>query len=92
MFQAGEQNIQDILERRPGAIEGFINLHTQPLFACARGLGFSESDAEELVQDTFSSFLNAIERFEGRSKLRTYLFGILYNKASDWGAPVSGPQ
>lgn len=78
-----EQDIQNILERKPGAIEELINLHTQPLFACARGLGFSESDAEELVQDTFSSFLNAVERFEGRSKIRTYLFGILYNKASE---------
>ena len=44
-------------------------------------MGFQESEAEELVQDTFAAFLQAIERFEERSTLKSFLFGILYHKA-----------
>lgn len=63
-------------------IKALIDAHADVLLSAAFGLGFSEADAEELVQDTFVAFLDALDRFEGRSQLRTYLFGILYNKAS----------
>jgi len=57
--------------------------HTGPLLRGALALGWTLSDAEELVQDTFAAFLDGAARFEGRSALRTYLFGILYNKARE---------
>jgi len=44
-------------------------------------LGFAEQDAEDLVQDVFTTFLEKLEIFEGRSQLRTWLFGILHRKA-----------
>lgn len=56
--------------------------HTGPLLRGALGMGFSQADAEELVQDTFVAYLDAQERFEGRSTVRTFLFGILYNKGA----------
>lgn len=56
--------------------------HTGPLLRGALALGFSQPDAEELVQDSFVAFLDAQDRFEGRSSPRTYLFGILYNKGA----------
>ncbi len=77
-----EKQIREIKERRAGALEELVKTYTQPLIAAAFTLGFSETDAEELAQDTFVSFLEAVDRFEGRSQLKTYLFGILYNKAS----------
>lgn len=49
----------------------------------AIGMGFSQDDAEELVQDTFVSYLKARERFAGRSSVRTFLFGILHNKGAE---------
>ncbi len=64
-------------------MDELVNAYTQPLMAGAMAMGFSEVDAEELAQETFVAFLGAIDRFEGRSQLKTYLFGILYNKAAD---------
>ena len=43
----------------------------------------SKDEAEEIVQDTWSDFFAQIERFEGRSHIRTYLIGILYNKVKE---------
>ena len=57
--------------------------HTGPLLRGALAMGFAQADAEELVQDTFVAFLKARDRFEGRSSVRTFLFGILYNKGAE---------
>ena len=39
--------------------------------------------AEDLVQDTFAAAVVALERFEGRASLRTWLTRILLNKIAD---------
>lgn len=44
-------------------------------------MGFEADAAEDLVQDVFATFLEGLDRFEGRSQLRTWLFGILHRKA-----------
>ncbi len=36
--------------------------------------------AEDVAQDTFVTFIESAPRFEGRSHVRTWLFGILYKK------------
>lgn len=46
-------------------------------------MGFSADDAEDLVQEVFVTFLETIERFEGRSEVGTWLFGILHHKAQE---------
>ena len=45
----------------------------------------SRAVAEEVVQDTWVGVLNGIGRFEGRSSLRTWIFGILLNIARTRG-------
>ena len=45
----------------------------------------SRAVAEEVVQDTWLAVLDGIERFEGRSSLRTWIASILLNKARTQG-------
>jgi len=74
----------DRLRRRdPDALAEAVRDHARPLLRGARALGFAEQDAEDLVQDVFTTFLEKLETFEGRSQLRTWLFGILHRKAME---------
>ncbi|HET8593174.1 MAG TPA: sigma-70 family RNA polymerase sigma factor, partial [Solirubrobacterales bacterium] len=43
------------------------------------------ASAEEVVQETWLAVLNGIDRFEGRSSLKTWLFRILTNRAKTRG-------
>jgi RNA polymerase sigma-70 factor (ECF subfamily) len=45
----------------------------------------SRAVAEEVVQETWLAVLTGVERFEGRSSLKTWLFRILTNKAKTRG-------
>ena len=46
-------------------------------------MGFAASEAEDLSQEVFVTFLETIDRFEGRSTISTWLFGILHHKAQE---------
>ncbi len=45
--------------------------------------------AEEVVQDTWIAVIDGIQRFEGRSSLKTWIFSILIHKAKDRGVRES---
>ena|SRR3982751_665003 len=66
--------------REPAALAAIVNDHARPLYRTARGLGFDETAAEDLVQEVFVTFLSTLDRFQGTSLVGTWLFGILHNK------------
>jgi RNA polymerase sigma-70 factor (ECF subfamily) len=73
--------LERLRRRDPDALAEAVHDHARPLLRAARGLGFVEPEAEDLVQDVFTTFLERLDSFEGRSRLRTWLFGILHRKA-----------
>lgn len=75
--------VEALRARDPEALTAMVNEHLSALLAGALAIGLPRADAEEVVQETFAAFLSGLDRFEGRSSLRTYLFGILYHKASN---------
>ncbi len=44
----------------------------------------SSEDAEEILQDTLFSFLEALRDFQGKSSVRTYIFSICQHKIIDF--------
>lgn len=72
-----------IKSREPVAIDSLVDAYTDHLYRGALGLGFSGEVAKELVQNVWLVFFEVIPGFEGRSHIRTFLFGILLNKARE---------
>ncbi len=75
--------LERLRRRDPEALAEAVRDHARPLYRAARALGFAEPEAEDLVQDVFTIFLEKLDGFEGRSQLRTWLFGILHRKAME---------
>ncbi|MDE3130670.1 MAG: RNA polymerase sigma factor [Acidobacteriota bacterium] len=74
---------------RTGDEAAFVTLvsrHHDPMLRLARTFVHSHAVAEEVVQETWLGVLRGIDRFEGRSSLRTWLLAILVNRARSTGA------
>ena len=69
-----------IRERDAQALEEVVRHYLPQILRAARGAGFAPQVAEDVAQDTFVTFIETAPRFEGRSHVRTWLFGILYKK------------
>ena len=60
-----------------------FNQYHRILFKGALKQKLSTDQAEAVVADTWSTFFEKIENFKGNSHIRTYLFGIMYNKIKE---------
>lgn len=58
-----------------------IDKYGPALYRLALRLMQNEGDAEDVVQETFLNAFKAIDSFEGRSGLGTWLYRITYNNA-----------
>src|SRR5439155_3369085 len=63
------------------AFEELVRMYQAALLRVAQIYVSSRSVAEEVVQETWLAVLNGIDRFEGRSSLKTWIFRILANRA-----------
>jgi len=68
-----------------GAFDELVNQHHGMLIRMAMGYVADREVAEEVVQDTWLAVIESLNRFEGRSSLRTWICGILIHKAKDRG-------
>ena len=65
------------------AIQTAVEAYLSQILRAARGAGLAPQEAEDVTQATFATFIESAPRFEGRSSVRTWLFGILYKKIAE---------
>jgi RNA polymerase sigma-70 factor, ECF subfamily len=87
---SGLTKVEDTLIARlrrgdEGAFDELVNQHHSALIRMAMGYVADREVAEEVVQDTWMAVIESLDRFEGRSTLRTWVCGILIHKAKDRG-------
>lgn len=73
--------VQALKSGDEAAFNRMIDLYHTGLLRLARTFLASEAIAEEVVQDTWVCALEGINRFEGRSSFKTWLYRILMNQA-----------
>ncbi len=83
MNLSSPQFLKSLKNRDHETVSYLVNLYHDALFRGAIKQGLAADQAEVVVQNTWGSFFESIENFEGRSHIRTYLFGIMYNKAKE---------
>ena len=86
----GVETDAELLERLRAGDEGafayLVDRYQQPMLRFAYSLVSNRAVAEEAVQDTWIGVVRGVERFEGRSSLKTWLFRILATRARSAGA------
>jgi RNA polymerase sigma-70 factor, ECF subfamily len=68
------------------AFAALVDRHSAAMIRVAMAYVPSRAAAEEVVQETWIAVMRGIDRFEGRSTLKTWIFRILTNVAMRSGA------
>jgi RNA polymerase sigma-70 factor (ECF subfamily) len=79
------QLIEALLAGEQAAFLDLVNRYQAAMLRIARIYVNDTHIAEEVVQDTWLAMLQGLDRFEGRSSIKTWLFTILTNKAKTRG-------
>jgi RNA polymerase sigma-70 factor (ECF subfamily) len=79
---AGEQAlVQALRAGDEAAFVALVNQYYTPMLRLAAIYVSRRAIAEEVVQETWLGVLQGLQRFEGRSSLKTWIFRILTNRA-----------
>jgi RNA polymerase sigma-70 factor, ECF subfamily len=79
----GPQFLTRLKNRHDETLADLIQEYLPQIYRAARGAGLTVQNAEDVAQNTFVTFMEKLDDFEGRSHVRTWLFGILYRKISE---------
>ena len=85
---ASPEDLMLVERLRTGDEDAFMTLveqHQAMMLRIARMYVSSQAVAEEVVQDAWLGILQGLEKFEGRSSLRTWMYRILANIAKTRG-------
>jgi RNA polymerase sigma-70 factor (ECF subfamily) len=81
-----DEVVVDRLRQRDEAVFALLlDTWSRGMLRAARVYVASEQSAEDVVQDTWLAVIRGIDRFEGRSSLRTWVYRILVNLAKTRG-------
>lgn len=81
--------VEALRNRDEHAFRRLIDEESPALLRVAMGYVGSRATAEEVLQETWVGVLRGVDRFEGRSSLRTWIFRILTNTAKTRAARES---
>lgn len=84
-----ETLVAQVIAGNEDAFASLVTRYQRPLLRLARSFVRDESLAEDVVQDTWIGLLKGIDKFEGRSSFRTWLFRVLTNRAKTRGVKES---
>jgi RNA polymerase sigma-70 factor (ECF subfamily) len=65
-------------------LDAIFRDHGRYVWRCLRHLGVPDADADDVCQEVFITAQRKLSSFEGRSSLRTWLYGIALRVASDY--------
>jgi RNA polymerase sigma-70 factor, ECF subfamily len=79
-----DEDILSMLSEKNAYERGFrllMQKYQEPLYRHVRRLVIDHDDADDVIQNTFIKVYRNIDRFEGKSKLFTWLYRIATNEA-----------
>ena len=65
-------------------IEKWVVMYSDDLYRWALSKTNEKETAEDIVQDTFIAAFKSLDKFQGKSQAKTWLFSILNNKIMDY--------
>ncbi|HTA30664.1 MAG TPA: RNA polymerase sigma factor, partial [Candidatus Cybelea sp.] len=74
-----DQLVAALKGREPAALRELVSTYGNRLLRSAFVLCGNETEAQDLVQDTFIQAMRSADRFRGRSSVYTWLHAILLN-------------
>ena len=80
-----EELVRRLQARDESAFRELVTRYQSHLVAVARTHVSTRASAEEVVQETWIGVIRGIDRFEGRSSFKTWLFRIVSNRAKTRG-------
>ncbi|APJ02729.1 RNA polymerase sigma factor [Silvanigrella aquatica] len=75
--------IEKLRKKEHQAFNSLVNEYTEQIYRAALGLGFNQNDSKELTQIVWTTLYEVLPEFKGKSHIRTFIFGIFYNKACE---------
>jgi len=81
VLEEQEALIDRLRKQDEQAFAEVYKIYSSSLLRLSMSIVRNKSTAEDLVQETWVSVLRSIDRFEGRSSFRAWIFTILVNKA-----------
>lgn len=84
MLNWSDPKLVELLRSRDkSTLESLVIEYNSHLIKAAKGMRFQMEVCLDLANQTWIAFLESVHKFEGRSHIRTYLFGIFYNKCKE---------
>lgn len=79
--RADAEDVAGLCDGDEAAMERLVNRHAPPLIRYLRRMLSNESDASDLAQETFVRLHRECRRYDGRRRLRPWLFTVAGNLA-----------